>query len=258
MKIRFSKNQKIVAALGALIIISNAIFAIVFVFRVKWAQTEIFGSHFTVSYGKTVALNEAARRPRLSGAKYAFFAFTDEQRAALIESYATLPAASLTLRLSVENAAEAAHYRSLMAETRSFYYGFIYAEDFDAKGALKDEAKHSVSAAADLRDFLRNADGETRFDISLALDKDLKAAELPRGFFVYSRGSSSLIRPLHRRSSCRFRFYRSRTVLRTCRKRRKLHSHACCHRFFRLLIRVSGKNHRILRHAAHRIGVPPI
>ena len=184
MKIRFSKNQKIVAALGALIIILNAIFAVVFVFRVKWAQTEIFGSHFTVSYGKTVALNEAARRPRLSGAKYAFFAFTDEQRAALIESYAALPAASLTLRLGVENAAEAAHYRSLMAETRSFYYGFIYAEDFDAKGALKDEAKHSVSAAADLRDFLRNADGETRFDISLALDKDLKAAELPRGFFV--------------------------------------------------------------------------
>ncbi len=183
MKIGFSKNQKIVAALAALIIILNVIFAFFFVFRVKQAQTELFAAHFASSYGKTVALNEAARRPRLSDSKYAFFAFTDEQQAFLADSYASFPAASLTLRLGVENAS-GAEFRALSEKAHPFYYGFIYADDLDAKGMLKDEAKHSVSAAADLREFLRDAEGERVFDVALALAKDLKASELPRGFFV--------------------------------------------------------------------------
>ena len=74
-----------------------------------------------------------------------------------------------------------------MEKELPFYYGFLYASDFDKKGKFTAELKERNLSGTDLRQFVRQKkEGSASFDIGFALEKNLSVEALPTGFVIYA------------------------------------------------------------------------
>ncbi|MGP1459316.1 MAG: hypothetical protein ACTTKL_08395 [Treponema sp.] len=184
MKIAITKKRLLIFA-AAVFFLLDAYLVCARTILSKTSNAVFYCGEFSESYGKTNALNMSARFSVVSEEKYAFFAFTEKQRAALEKIYVQSSFAALTVRLGVQNA-QRKRYENFAASAQPLYYGFIYAEDFDDAGKFRGTVKKPVSAGTDLRNFIKNDTGETLLDLSLAVEKDLPRQNLPKGFFIFA------------------------------------------------------------------------
>ena len=182
MKIAFTKKQLLIFVTAASFLSAACLLCARTVFSAR-ADAVFYSGEFTENYGKMTALNLPARFQYVSESKYAFFAFTEKQCAALEKIYSESSSVGLTVRLGIQNA-QRKRYENLAAAAQLLYYGFIYAEDFDDAGKFLGTVQKSVSAGTDLRNFIKNGTGETLIELSLAIEKDLPRQSLPKGFFL--------------------------------------------------------------------------
>lgn len=183
---RLEKRQKILVAVVAALLVLDAVVIVVRLClpNYSYAGFAVENSRYPVQ--RMVALNSSAGKTVLSENEYAFFRFTDAQQKQLTEFYEKNGTCSISVS-AVVPAVSSRRYSSLMEKELPFYYGFLYASDFDKKGKFTAELKERTLSGTDLRQFVRQkTDGFASFDIGFALEKNLSVEALPAGLVIYA------------------------------------------------------------------------
>ena len=183
---RLEKRQKILlAVVAALLVLDGAVIVVRLCLPdYSYAGFAVENSSYPVQH--MVALNSSAGKTVLPASEYAFFRFTDAQRKQIAEFYEQNGTCSISVS-AVVPAVSSRLYSSLMEKELPFYYGFLYASDFDKKGKFTAELKERNLSGTDLRQFVRQKkEGSASFDIGFALEKNLSVEALPAGFVIYA------------------------------------------------------------------------
>lgn len=184
MEIRLDTKHKILfAAVVGFLLLDAIILGFRFATN-RYSKATLSFENSTVAGEKLRALNSFAVSGRIIKPGYAYYKFTPDEKALFEEFYNHFGAVSVSVRIGVKNCA-GKKYDEAVSEEHIFYFGFLNSKDFGRKGKFLPVDKRILSGC-DLRSFIRDGKGLSYFDNGFALEKNLKAEELPEGFVVYS------------------------------------------------------------------------
>lgn len=123
---------------------------------------------------KLIALNAHAKSNKEKQG-YAYYGFSNEQRALFTAYFDEYGDAALTIHVSVS------HKEKTDDDANSFMYGFLFENDFDSRGKLKKEIDSRPLARTNVWQF-------SEFELALSLQKDSTDGfdSIPYGFFIYA------------------------------------------------------------------------
>ena len=181
----FSRRQKIVALLIAAFFVFDVFFLSIRFFVPGTSCVKLQFQENCFPSKKLQGLEKNAKNGKIPSKKYAWFAFSDEQKKNFADFYKNFGTLSVVARVKIKSISQK-KYNKIMQNEQIFYYGFVYPSDFDKKGKLVKSESSRIFCGTDLRSFLKPRVPSSFIDVGFAVEKNLKKEELPCGLVLYS------------------------------------------------------------------------
>lgn len=166
------------------------------------AKASLFltGDNINISEAEEiVALDSCGKKALIKENDYADYKFTKKQKEAIQNMFETTGSASI--RLCSEFLPSEKQQVSLYGgEKFPYYVGFLYADDFDQNGKLKDSLTRTstnITVQADASAFISDLDSVPKggLDVALSISKNQNGVPLiPAGIFVYSAMQCQIVK----------------------------------------------------------------
>lgn len=146
---------------------------------------EYYGSS---ELSRLIALDDASRTGRVKDGEYAYFKFTEGQKALFNKMYQESETAALTVRLEFSKKESINQLNTEYDDKKDFLFGFLTQEDFTTKGKLKPFDRKKILVQG------YKTEENDKIDLSFALKKnDDFQKVIPQGFFVSAQEDCKIL-----------------------------------------------------------------